>query len=279
MSDLATIAGLSPDRPRIMGILNVTPDSFSDGGAYFDVNDAVAQARLMIADGADILDIGGESTRPGATEVSVAEETARVIPVIHALRDAGLSTPISIDTSKAPVAHQALAAGANIVNDVSAMEFDTDMADVVATSGAPICLMHSQGRPDTLQNDPRYGDVVAEVRDYLAARIEVAVAAGIARSKIITDPGIGFGKRLEHNITLLQNLHQFHDLGCPILLGASRKKFIGTLTDAPNAADRMPGSVAVALWGVTQGVQILRVHDTKATKAAVQMQRALMKNE
>ncbi len=279
MSDLATIAGLSPDRPRIMGILNVTPDSFSDGGAYFDVNDAVAQARLMIADGADILDIGGESTRPGATEVSVAEETARVIPVIHALRDAGLSTPISIDTRKAPVAHQALAAGANIVNDVSAMEFDTDMADVVATSGAPICLMHSQGRPDTMQNDPRYGDVVAEVRDYLAARIEVAVAAGIARSKIITDPGIGFGKRLEHNITLLQNLHQFHDLGCPILLGASRKKFIGTLTDAPNAADRMPGSVAVALWGVTQGVQILRVHDTKATKAAVQMQRALMKNE
>jgi len=277
--DLAPIAGLTLDTPCIMSILNVTPDSFSDGGAFFDTQDAVAQARAMVAEGADILDIGGESTRPGAAEVAVDEEIQRVTPVIAALREAGVTTPISIDTRKAPVAAAALAAGANLVNDVSAMAYDAEMAGVVADAGCPICLMHAQGRPETMQDDPRYGDVVAEVRGHLSERIDVATAAGIDRKNIIVDPGIGFGKRPEHNMALLRGLGDLHDLGCAVLLGASRKRFIGTITGADAATDRMPGSLAVALWGVAQGVQILRVHDTKATKAAVAMQMALMKDE
>ena len=276
---LAPVAGLTMDTPRIMGILNVTPDSFSDGGLFLGRDAAVAQAQTMVAEGADILDIGGESTRPGAAEVPVDQEIARVVPVIAALREAGVATPISVDTRKAAVARAALSAGADLVNDVSAMEFDPAMADVVAEAGCPICLMHAQGRPENMQDDPLYGDVVGEVRDYLAQRIDVAVASGVTRDRIILDPGIGFGKRLEHNMALLRRLCDLRALGCPILLGASRKRFIGTLTDAPEPADRMPGSLAVALWGVTQGVQILRVHDTKATKAAVAMQLALMRDE
>ena len=276
---MTELAGLTLDRPRIMGILNVTPDSFSDGGAFLAPEAAVARAGAMLAEGADILDIGGESTRPGAVEVPVEDEIVRVVPVISALRSGGVTAPISIDTRKASVARAALEAGADMVNDVSAMEFDREMAAVVAKAGCPICLMHSRGRPETMQNDPRYDDVLTEVTEYLAARIEVAIAAGIPRDRIITDPGIGFGKRLEHNIALLRGLGQLQALGGPVLLGASRKRFIGTITGADEAAERMPGSLAVALWGVTQGVQILRVHDTKATKAAVDMHMALMRDE
>lgn len=273
---MAPIAGLSMDRPRIMGILNVTPDSFSDGGRFADPNKAVAQACEMVAEGADILDIGGESTRPGAQEVPVDEEIARILPVITALRASGVQVPISIDTRKADVARAAVLAGADIVNDVSAMQFDPAMAETVAGLQCPVVLMHAQGLPETMQKNPRYDDVVAEVISNLAARIEAARAAGVAETQIVVDPGIGFGKTLDHNIALLRNLHRLHDLGCPVMLGASRKRFIGTITGAETADARMPGSVAVALFGVAQGVQILRVHDTQATKQAVAMQMALM---
>lgn len=269
------IAGLRFDRPQIMGILNVTPDSFSDGGRFLAPDDAVAQAQRMVRDGADILDIGGESTRPGAQEVPIDAEIARVVPVISALRAAGVTTPISIDTRKAAVAEAAVRAGANLVNDVSAMTFDPDMAQTVARLAVPVCLMHAQGTPQTMQADPHYDDVVREVFDYLAARIKAAHAAGIDAAQIIVDPGIGFGKTQGHNLTILQNLGVFHALNCPILLGASRKRFIGTITDAPDATARMPGSVAVALDAIRQGVQILRVHDVAETSAAAKMQMAL----
>nr|WP_237693237.1 dihydropteroate synthase [Octadecabacter algicola] len=268
------LCGLTLDRPRIMGILNVTPDSFSDGGDLATVNQAVARARLMAQD-ADILDIGGESTRPGAVEVDVQEEVTRTAPVIRAIRDAGITTPISIDTRKAAVAAAALAAGADMVNDVTALRFDPDMAAVVADAAVPVCLMHSVETPVTMQDDPKYDDVVLDVFDHLAERIECAVSAGISHDLIITDPGIGFGKTLQHNVTLLRHLAIYHDLGLPILLGASRKRFIGTISETDVAADRMAGSVAVALHGAAQGVQILRVHDTKETRQALSLQKAL----
>lgn len=268
------ICGLTMDRPRIMGILNVTPDSFSDGGDLSTTRAAVTRARIMATE-ADILDIGGESTRPGADEVTVDAEIARTAPVIRAIREAGITTPISIDTRKAPVAAAALEAGADMVNDVSAFRFDPDLAAVVAGAGVPVCLMHSIGNPQTMQDDPRYDDVIAEVFGHLADRIALAEAAGIPRARIITDPGIGFGKTLQHNVTLLRGLSHYHDLGCPILLGASRKRFIGTLGQADDPKDRLPGSVAVALHGVAQGVQILRVHDTRETRQALTLWMAL----
>ncbi|MBI1219253.1 MAG: dihydropteroate synthase [Rhodobacteraceae bacterium] len=264
----ADLAGLTLDRPRIMGILNVTPDSFSDGGDHATPADAVGHARAMQAAGADILDVGGESTRPGAAEVPVAEEIARTAPVIAALRAAG-AAPVSIDTRKAGVAQAALTAGARIVNDVSAFGFDAGMAAVVAASGAPVCLMHARGTPATMQADPRYDDVLLDVYDYLADRVAFAEAAGIARSRILIDPGIGFGKTAAHNLALLRRLSLFHTLGCPILLGVSRKRFIGTIGGAPAAKDRMPGSVALALAGIAQGVQIVRVHDVPETRQAL----------
>jgi dihydropteroate synthase len=270
----ADLAGLTLARPRIMGILNVTPDSFSDGGQVFAVEAALARARKMAAE-ADILDIGGESTRPGAAAVPEKDEIARVVPVIEAIRAAGITTPISIDTRKASVAAAALDAGADIVNDVAAMTYDSAMASLVAERCVPVCLMHAQGDPETMQNDPRYDDVVLDVYDWLVKRIDVAEAAGIKRDKIITDPGIGFGKTLQHNVSLLQNLSLYHDLGCPILLGASRKRFIGTIGNAPDPLDRTAGSVAVALHGAAQGVQILRVHDTFETRQALSLQQAI----
>lgn len=270
----APICGLTLDVPRIMGILNVTPDSFSDGGTLTGVQDAVARAASMAVD-ADILDIGGESTRPGSAEVEISEEIKRTVPVIKAIRDAGITTPISIDTRKAKVAEAALAAGANMVNDVTAMRFDPDMISVVAAADVPVCLMHSQGRPETMQDDPHYADVAFDVFDHLAERVAAAEAAGIRRENIITDPGIGFGKTLQHNVTLLQMLALYHDLGLPILLGASRKRFIGTITGSEVASDRLGGSLAVALHGAAQGVQILRVHDTKETRQAISLQSAL----
>lgn len=282
--DLARLSGMRPDlcgltldRPRIMGIINATPDSFSDGGDAATVAAALARARAM--EGlADILDIGGESTRPGAEEVPVAEEIARVVPVIAAIRDAGIATPISVDTRKAAVAGAALAAGADMVNDVSALGFDPEMAPLVAAAGVPVCLMHAQGDPATMQLAPRYGDVLAEVFDALAARVARAEAAGIARARILVDPGIGFGKDMGHNVTLLRGLSLFHDLGCALLLGASRKRFIGTLGAAAGGAsakDRMAGSVAVALHGAAQGAHVLRVHDVFETRQALNLQLAL----
>jgi dihydropteroate synthase len=272
----AALGGLALDRPRLMGILNVTPDSFSDGGLYFDPAAARAQARAMVEGGADILDVGGESTRPGAETVAVSEEIARVAPVIAAIR-AAWDGPISIDTRKATVARAALAAGADLINDVSALAFDPAMAEVAAASGAPLCLMHARGDPATMQDDPRYDDVLLDVYDHLAARVAHAEAAGIHRSRILVDPGIGFGKTVAHNLTLLANLSLFHGLGCGILLGASRKRFIATLGNAAGGEARMPGSVAVALWGVAQGVQVMRVHDMAQTRQALTLWQAASK--
>lgn len=267
----ADIAGLSMEHPRLMGILNVTPDSFSDGGRFLHKDAALAQAGAMGS--ADMLDIGGESTRPGSAPVSVAEEIARTAPVIAALRQS-FAGVISIDTRKSEVARAALESGATMLNDVSAMEYDAGMAPLAAERDVPICLMHAQGTPETMQADPQYDNVLLDVYDALAEWVERAVAAGIDRSRIVIDPGIGFGKTMQHNLTLLAGLSLFHGLGCPILLGASRKRFIGTLGNAPDADDRMPGSIAVALAGVAQGVQILRVHDISQTRQALTLWRA-----
>ena len=268
------LLGLSLDRPRVMGILNVTPDSFSDGGDLTTAERAVARARAWDGD-VDILDIGGESTRPGARTVPEAEEIARVVPAIRALRDAGITTPISIDTRKAAVAAAALDAGADMVNDVSAGLYDSAMLGLVAERGVPVCLMHAKGLPETMQDNPVYDDVVAEVLDHLAERIEAAEAAGIPKGRIVTDPGIGFGKTLDHNLALLGALERFHELGCPVLLGASRKRFIGAIGGAEEPKARMPGSIAVALHAARAGVQILRVHDVPETAQALRLWRAL----
>ena len=255
------LAGIGFDRPSVMGILNVTPDSFSDGGRFDAPEAALAQARALAAAGADILDIGGESTRPGAAEVAVSEEISRTAPVIAALRAQGFARPISIDTRKAAVAAAAVAAGAGLVNDVSAMIFDPAMAATVAGSGAALCLMHAQGTPATMQAEPRYDDVLLDVYDHLEARLAEAEAAGIDRARVLLDPGIGFGKKVAHNLALLRGLSLFHGLGCPILLGVSRKRFIGTIAGVERADARAPGTLAVTLSGLMQGVQMHRVHD------------------
>ena len=270
----APIMGIPMGLPTVMGILNVTPDSFSDGGDFAETQIAVPRALEMQSEGAAFIDIGGESTRPGAAEVPVAEEIARVAPVIAALSDK-TDAVISLDTRKAAV----LAAVPQdvLVNDVSAMRFDAGMAEEIAKRGASVCLMHSVADPETMQAHAAYDDVLLDIYDHLAERIAHAAAAGIPRDRIIVDPGIGFGKTLDHNLALIRGLSLFHGLGCPILLGASRKRFIGTLGHAPAAKDRMGGSLAVALEGVRQGVQILRVHDTFATKQAIDLQMAVRK--
>ncbi|MBE0552430.1 MAG: dihydropteroate synthase, partial [Rhodobacteraceae bacterium] len=270
--------GLAMDRPRIMGILNVTPDSFSDGGLFLRPEAAVMQARKMAA-GADILDVGGESTRPGAAEVAAEEEIARTAPVIAALRAGGLDLPVSIDTRKAGVARAAFAAGATILNDVTALGFDPAMAATAAELAAPVILMHSIATPETMQDDPQYDDVLLDVYDALAERLAVAEAAGIPRARLAVDPGIGFGKTLAHNLTLLARLSLFHGLGVPVLLGASRKRFIGTLSGEAEAARRMPGSLAVALAGVAQGMQMIRVHDVAETRQALSLWQAVTEGE
>lgn len=262
------------DAPKLMGILNTTPDSFSDGGAFDTLEAGIAQGRALVSAGADILDIGGESTRPGASLVPGDVEIARTAPVIAGLRAAGISTPISIDTRKAPVAAAALDAGANIVNDVSGFTFDADLAPLCAARGVPVCVMHAQGEPQTMQQNPTYDDVLLDVYDALAARIDMLVSLGIPRDQITVDPGIGFGKTLDHNLAILQRISLFHGLGVPILLGASRKRFIGTLGNAPEAQDRAPGSVAVALAAIAQGVQIIRAHDVAEHAQAIALWRA-----
>jgi dihydropteroate synthase len=253
--------------PEIMGILNVTPDSFSDGGLYVNPERAISHARAMIAAGADIIDVGGESTRPGAQPVSVQQEMDRVLPVIEALAKDGIA--LSIDTRKAAVMRAAVAAGAGMINDVSALAFDEENLAAAAAVSARIVLMHAQGTPVHMQDNPHYHNVVNEVRDYLAARVQVATSAGIARERLILDPGIGFGKTVEHNLLLLRELDSFHTLGCPLLIGLSRKSFIGRLGGGADAAHRLAGSLAGALWAAAKGVAFLRVHDVQETAQAL----------
>lgn len=256
---------LSLERPLVMGIVNVTPDSFSDGGRYYDPARAVVHARQLVEEGADLLDIGGESSRPGAQSVSAEEELRRVLPVIEAL--AGVGVPLSVDTVKPEVMRRAVAAGASVINDIAALQAPGAL-EAAAASDAAVCLMHMQGEPRTMQADPSYGDVVAEVRDFLAARVAAAQAAGIAAERIIVDPGFGFGKRLAHNLALLRHLGQFADLGACVLAGLSRKSMLGEITGR-KVSQRDTASVAAALLAARNGARILRVHDVAATKDAL----------
>jgi dihydropteroate synthase len=269
----ARFCGVDMQRPSIMGILNATPDSFSDGGQHYTFEDAVSGAKAMIAAGADIIDIGGESTRPGANFVDAAEEARRTSPVIAALRAA--NTPLSIDTRKASVARAAFEAGAVLFNDVTALTYDVDSLATAADLNASVCIMHAAGDPKTMQDKPEYDNVLLDVYDYLEGRVQACEAAGIPREKIMIDVGIGFGKTQDHNLELLRGIALFHGLGCPILLGVSRKRFIGTIGNAPDAADRVAGSIVVGLNAVNQGVQMLRVHDIAETKQAIALNSAL----
>lgn len=266
------ILGMAMDRPRVMAILNATPDSFSDGGLAGDAAGAVARGRALMAAGADMLDIGGESTRPGSAEVAIPEEIARIRPVIQGL--SGLA-PISVDTRKALVAEAALSAGARLVNDVSGFDFDPDMAALVARSGAEVCIMHAQGIPETMQDDPQYGDVVLDVYDALAERVSRAITAGVDPSRIVIDPGIGFGKTEAHNLAIMRRISVYHGLGFPVLLGISRKRFIGRIGEAPEPRDRMAGTLALTLAAVAQGIQIHRVHDAAEIKQGLRLWSAL----
>lgn len=271
----AQLAGLSLDQPRIMGIINVTPDSFSDGGEFASTRDAVEHGLHLIEEGAEILDIGGESTRPQADYVGTNEELRRVIPVIEELR-AKTDAVISIDTRKAEVMRRAAAIGANILNDVSAFTHDPEALEIAAESELPIVLMHAQGDPKTMNDNPQYDDVILDVFDYLESRVQACIAAGIPKAKIIADPGIGFGKHLHHNVAVMAGLSLYHGLGVPILLGASRKKMIGQLCNVVGAKDRVSGSLACVIAGAGVGVQVFRVHDVAETKQAIEVWRACM---
>ena len=259
---------LNLGRTVIMGILNITPDSFSDGGFFLARDAAVVQALKMAEEGADIIDIGGESTRPGAQAVSVQEELDRVIPVIEAVVQA-VRLPISIDTSKPDVMRAAVQAGAGLINDVRALR-EPGALEVAADLSVPVCLMHMQGEPRSMQHNPAYQDVVAEVRDFLRDRINACVAAGLARERLIADPGFGFGKNVEHNLALLRHLNEFQALGVPVLAGLSRKSLIGALLGLP-VEQRLYASVALALIAVQNGARIVRVHDVRATREAIRM--------
>ena len=254
-------------QPCIMGILNLTPDSFSDGGLFTNKDKALNHVKQMIDDGADIIDIGGESTRPGANEVSVDEECQRVIPLIKAIREIS-DIPISIDTSKTEVIQQAIVAGASMINDVNALRAD-GAVDLVAKLDVPVCLMHMQGQPRTMQHTPSYKDVVQEVKEFLMQRIEVCIAAGIKRENIIIDPGFGFGKSVDHNFSLFKHLDEFQKLKVPLLVGISRKSMIGAVLNNAPVSERLNGSVALATLAAWMNVNILRVHDVKATSDAL----------
>ena len=262
---------LDTSRPLVMGILNITPDSFSDGGQHFLRDAALRHAQQLIHDGADILDIGGESTRPGALPVSVQQELDRVMPVLEGLR--GVSLPLSVDTSKAEVMHAALAAGVSMVNDINALQHADAMA-AVAGSDAAVCLMHKQGTPQTMQQQPSYQDGVVEVLAFLRARSDAAQAAGIARERIVVDPGFGFGKTLAHNLDLLRQLDAFAILGMPLLVGLSRKSMLGAIT-GQDVEHRDHASVAAALRAVQRGAGIVRVHDVRATVDALKVWQAV----
>jgi dihydropteroate synthase len=251
------------ERPLVMGVVNVTPDSFSDGGRYLDANAAIAHARAMIDEGVDLVDVGGESTRPGAAPVSEAEELARILPVVKDLRD----FPVSVDTRHANVMQAALGAGASMINDIEALTAPGALA-AVAQSDCAVCLMHKKGSPATMQEDPHYAEVVTEVRDYLAERIAACEAAGIARERIVVDPGFGFGKSVEHNLTLLKHLPELSSLGVPLLAGWSRKSSLGRLTGR-DTGERLAASLAAALLALLGGARILRVHDVKETRDVV----------
>lgn len=250
-----------------MGVLNVTPDSFSDGGAFVQTAVAVERGLEMEAEGAAVLDVGGESTRPGATPVSADEELGRVIPVIEELRRHS-SIPLSVDTSKSQVARAALAAGANFVNDISGLTFDVDMAKVVATAGAGLFVMHTRGRPEMMQQNTEYHDLPAEVFDFLQAGIHRAQAAGISKDRLAVDPGIGFAKSVHGNLELMHHLALLHQLGCPVLLGTSRKSFIGKILQQDDPCRRLYGTLATIALGVAQRVQMFRVHDVRPAREA-----------
>jgi dihydropteroate synthase len=253
------------DRPLVMGVVNVTPDSFSDGGKYLATDAAVAHAQRLIAEGAEIVDIGGESSRPGAAPVGAGEELARVIPVVQALRDAAV--PVSVDTAKPEVMRAVLAEGAAMVNDINALAAPGAL-ETVAASDCAVCLMHMQGEPRTMQGHPAYEEVVRDVKDFLSSRIAAAMHAGIGRERIVIDPGFGFGKTVDHNLELLRRLREFTGMGVPVLAGWSRKTSLGVLTGRP-ASDRLASSIAAALIAVQNGAQIVRVHDVAATRDAL----------
>ena len=269
------MAGVDFKNPRIMGVLNVTPDSFSDGADFNDPTRAEYQAEDMVQNGADIIDVGGESTRPGAQETPAAIEIERTSPVIRSI-SSKTKVAVSIDTRKASVAIAAVESGAKLVNDVSGLTFDPELASFCAEENLPVCVMHSSGPPETMQDNPIYEDVVLDVYDSLEARIDGLIGQGIRRDRIIADPGIGFGKTMEHNLALLNKSSLFHSLGVPLLLGVSRKGFIGKVTQEDVAKARVIGSVSAALTGVSQGVQIFRVHDVKETRQAFDMWQMIM---
>jgi dihydropteroate synthase len=261
------------DQPQVMGIVNVTPDSFSDGGRFADASAAASAGADMATAGAAIIDVGGESTRPGAKLVWEGEEIERAVPVIRQLAAGGAA--VSIDTRKADVMTAALEAGARLVNDVSALTYDDRSAEIIAAAGVPVVLMHHRGNPATMQQDPRYDDVLVEVYLWFEERIVAAQAAGIARDKILIDPGFGFGKNVSHNLELMNGLAIFHTLGCPVVVGASRKRTIGALSNEAPSDQRLGGSLAFALKAVEQGVQIVRVHDVPETVQALRVWRGL----
>jgi dihydropteroate synthase len=273
---LIAVGKLQFDVPAVMGILNVTPDSFSDGGRFVGRDAAVRQAEVMARDGAHIIDIGGESTRPGAADISEQEELDRVIPVIEAVV-AAVDAPVSIDTSKAAVMRAAVASGAAMINDIRALREEGALQAAVALQ-RPVCLMHMLGQPRTMQQQPEYGDVVAEVRDFLAQRIRECVAAGLAEDSIVVDPGFGFGKTPRHNVELLSNLRQLRSTGRPVLVGLSRKSTLGALTGR-DVEDRMPASIAAAVIAVIEGAAIVRVHDVRETVDALRVAAAVMQRD
>jgi dihydropteroate synthase len=256
------------ERTLVMGIVNVTPDSFSDGGMFDDTDAAVKHGLRLLEDGADLLDVGGESTRPGSDPVSAQEERARVLPVLQGIRRGAPNAVLSIDTRKAEVAREALGAGADVVNDIAAGA-DPEMFRAVADAGAGMVLMHMQGEPKTMQHEPRYDDVVTEVRTFLDDRIEAAVSAGIGRDQLSVDPGIGFGKRLEHNVELLRAVGSFRELDAAVLAGVSRKRFLGELSGVDDPAERLEGTLAAVVWCAAQGVDVVRVHDVAQTVRAL----------
>lgn len=260
------LAPLLAKKPVIMGVVNVTPDSFSDGGDFYNYNKAIEHGLSLFRNGAAILDIGGESTRPGAQPVEVEEEIERVVPVVKALSE---DVPyLSVDTRNAETMRAALNAGANIINDISALTHDDEALNVIVEYKVPVCLMHMQGEPKTMQDAPSYKYVVTDIIDYFSDLIKKYETFGLSKNQIVLDPGIGFGKTLEHNLLILSNIKEFHKIGCPLLLGVSRKSFIGKLCGDVPASERLPGSLAAALWGVSQAVQIFRVHDVAETAQA-----------
>jgi dihydropteroate synthase len=273
MPRLSSCAANAATGPSIMGVINVTPDSFSDGGRFLDPGAAIAHGERLHDEGADILDVGGESTRPGAAPVPAEEEIRRVVPVVRAL--AGAGRPVSIDTRKAVVMRAALDAGAAMINDISALRHDPDSLAIAGASGAPVILMHSRGEPATMQHRPHYERVSLDIFDHFEQRIQLWESAGFARSRLLLDPGIGFGKTLDHNLEILQRLDLYRSLGLPLVLGVSRKSFVARICGDLQETERLPGSLAAALFGLAHGISLLRVHDVGATRQAVRLWQAI----